>query len=255
MRPFIVAGNWKMHGSHAFVDALLSDLIRIVADNAAHADLIVFPPTIFIPLLQSKLADFPIAYGAQNVSQFEQGAYTGEISTSMLLDFGCQYVLVGHSERRHVFGETNAQVAAKYIKAQQAGLVPVLCVGETEHERNNGQTEQVIQAQLQAVIQQLPARNDLFLHSIVAYEPVWAIGTGNTATPEQAQQIHAFIRNYLTEIGQSQINELPILYGGSVKVDNAAQIFQMSDIDGALVGGASLSADSFMGIAACNKSS
>jgi triosephosphate isomerase len=191
-----------------------------------------------------------VALGAQTVSEHESGAYTGELSGAMLKDVGCQYVLVGHSERRQHFGEHDAVVAAKFHQAKATGLIPILCVGETDAEREAGQTETVIARQLQAVLDAASGA-DLFQNAVVAYEPIWAIGTGKTATPEVAQSVHAFIRQYLENQQQNGLNALPLLYGGSVKVDNAAHLFAKPDIDGALVGGASLTADSFLGIAAC----
>lgn len=257
MRPFIVAGNWKMNGTLASVQPLLQSLVAAVRAKQydTTTKLLVFPPSIFIPQTQTQLANTPIAYGAQNMSEYDNGAYTGELSASMLTDFGCHYVLVGHSERRQLFSEDNTQIAKKFIKCKQSKLTPILCVGETLAQREANQTQAVIQEQLQAIVKLDEDRFDLFQDSVIAYEPVWAIGTGKSATAEQAQEIHHWIRQYLTEIGQRHINALPILYGGSVKVDNAARLFEMPDIDGALVGGASLQADSFMGIAKCNKSS
>jgi triosephosphate isomerase len=182
-----------------------------------------------------------VAWGAQNISQFDAGAYTGEVSGAMLVDFGCRYVIVGHSERRTLFGETSEVVARKYAAALKCGLAPVLCIGETLEERETGRTESVVSAHLDAVLALSGAPS--FAHAVIAYEPVWAIGTGKTATPEQAQAVHAFIRGRLAAQDEAVAQSVPVLYGGSVKGSNAAELFAMPDIDGGLIGGASLNAD------------
>ena len=230
-RVRLVAGNWKMHGSRASVAALLDAL---AAENPAGCA--VCPPFPYLAQVADRLRGSRIAWGAQNVSEHAQGAYTGEVSAAMLAEFGCRYVIVGHSERRHLYGETDAQVGAKYAAARKAGLTPILCVGETLQERDSGKTEDVVARQLGAVD---------FAGGVLAYEPVWAIGTGRNATPEQAQAVHAFLRKRLEEKRQA---DTPILYGGSVKPQNAAAIFAMPDVDGGLIGGASLVAKDFLDI-------
>jgi triosephosphate isomerase len=190
--------------------------------------------------VQQLLSGSGISWGAQNVSQFEAGAYTGEVSGAMLVDFGCRYAIVGHSERRTLFGETSGIVAQKYAAAQKAGLTPILCIGETLAEREAGETEAVVESQLDAVLSQSGALS--FTHAVIAYEPVWAIGTGKTATPEQAQAVHAFIRGRVAAAESAIAENVLILYGGSVKGSNAPQLFAMPDIDGGLIGGASLDA-------------
>ena len=244
MRKILVAGNWKMHGSTAMVQELLDSLLA--APARAEVDMAVFPPFPYLPLAQSLLADSPIAWGAQNLNPAAQGAHTGEVSASMLLEFGCRYVLVGHSERRTLYGETDEDVADRFERALEAGLEPVLCVGETLEEREQDRTEEVVDRQLEAVI----GRSGMagFQRAVVAYEPVWAIGTGRTASPEQAQAVHAFIRDKFASRDGIIAGQLRILYGGSVKGSNAADLFAREDIDGGLVGGASLKADDFLAI-------
>ncbi len=234
-RTRLVAGNWKMHGSRASNQALLDALLKELG-TARNAECAVCVPYPYLEQVAARLRGTPLAWGAQNVSEHAQGAYTGEVSAAMLAEFGCRYVLVGHSERRQLFGESDAQVAAKFAAAQGAGLVPILCVGETLAERDGGATQEVVGRQLQAV---LASRK--FGRAVLAYEPVWAIGTGRNATPEQAQEVHAFLRK---KVGA----EARILYGGSVKAQNAAAIFAMPDVDGGLIGGASLVAQDFLGI-------
>ncbi|HET7362341.1 MAG TPA: triose-phosphate isomerase [Burkholderiales bacterium] len=229
-RPRLVAGNWKMHGSRETVRTLL-DAITAGADTAG-AQCAVCPPYPYLPQVAERLRGTPIAWGAQNVSEHAQGAHTGEVSAAMLAEFGCRYVIVGHSERRQLYGETDAQVAAKFAAVRRAALTPILCVGETLAERDAGRTTEVVARQLAAVA---------FTGGVVAYEPVWAIGTGRNATPEQAQEVHAFLR-------ERQPTDTPILDGGSVKPQNAAAIFAMPDVDGGLIGGASLVAADFLAI-------
>jgi len=227
-RSRLVAGNWKMHGSRASIAALLDALVK---ENPA-TSCAVCVPYPYLGEVAQRLAGTPIAWGAQNVSEHAQGAYTGEVSAAMLAEFGCRYVIVGHSERRGLYGETDAQAAAKFAAVRRAGMTPILCVGETLEERDAGRTEQVVARQLDAVD---------FENGVLAYEPVWAIGTGRNATPEQAQAVHAFLRK---RVGL----ETPILYGGSVKPQNAGAIFAMPDVDGGLIGGASLVAKDFLDI-------
>jgi len=212
----------------------------------SEADLAVFPPYPFLAQTQALLEGSPIAWGAQNLNPVGQGAHTGEVSASMLLDFGCRYVLVGHSERRTIYGESDEDVADRFEAALAAGLVPVLCVGETLEERESADTEAVVERQLDAVIGRCGVTG--FQKAIVAYEPVWAIGTGKTASPEQAQAVHAFIRDKFVSLDDIIGGQLRILYGGSVNGSNAADLFAREDIDGGLVGGASLKVEDFLAI-------
>lgn len=245
MRTKLVIGNWKMHGSFADNEVLLTALVAQVK-GLAGVTVGVCPPFIYLPQAQSLLRGTGIEWGAQNLSQRRNGAYTGEVSGQMLTDFGCRYVIVGHSERRALYGEDDAVVADKFIAAANAALTPVLCVGETLEERQAGSTEDVIARQLDAVVYSAGIAS--FAGAVIAYEPVWAIGTGQTATPEEAQAVHHFIRNRLKGHDRSIAEQLLILYGGSVKVANAAQLCTLPDVDGGLVGGASLSADEFASI-------
>jgi triosephosphate isomerase len=227
-RSRLVAGNWKMHGSRASIAALLDALLR---ENPG-SGCAVCAPFPYLAQVAERLRGSAIAWGAQNVSEHAQGAYTGEVSAAMLAEFGCRYVIVGHSERRQLYRETDAQVAEKFAAVKAAGMTPILCVGETLEEREAGRTEDVVARQLGAV---------KFESAVLAYEPVWAIGTGKNATPEQAQAVHAFLRRGVS-------SDTPILYGGSVKPQNAAAIFAMPDVDGGLIGGASLVAKDFLDI-------
>ena len=244
MRQTLVAGNWKMNGSLAANQALLDAVKAAVV--AVDAEVAVCPPAIYIPQVAQILAGSNVAWGGQNLSQEESGAFTGEISGAMLKDLKCTYVIVGHSERRALYGESDELVAEKYAAALTAGLTPILCVGELLEEREAGDTEQVVARQLDAVIAKVGIA--AIAQGVIAYEPVWAIGTGITASPEQAQEVHAFIRQRCAENDASVAEKVQILYGGSVKPDNAAQLFAMSDIDGGLIGGASLEAGSFVAI-------
>jgi triosephosphate isomerase (TIM) len=229
-RVRLVAGNWKMHGSRASIQALLDSLLQGIPKSRVQcAACVPFP---YLAQVAERLRGSPLAWGAQNVSEHAQGAYTGEVSAAMLVEFGCRFVIVGHSERRQLYCESDAQVAAKFAAARAAGMTPILCVGETLAERDAGKTEAVVARQLGAVA---------FENAVLAYEPVWAIGTGRNATPEQAQAVHAFLRKGVP-------SETPILYGGSVKPQNAAAIFAMPDVDGGLIGGASLVAKDFLDI-------
>ncbi len=245
MRKKFVAGNWKMHGSLAQNKALLEGLLAGAA-GLAGMDCAVCVPFPYLAQAQGMLQGSPLAWGAQNMSQHEKGAFTGEVSANMLLDFGCQYVIVGHSERRAIYGEDDATVAAKYVAAQKAGLTPILCVGETLQEREGNVTEQVVARQLDAVVQ--AAGVESLAKAVVAYEPVWAIGTGKTASPDQAQAVHAFIRGKIAGLNAGVAQGLVIQYGGSVKGANAAELFSMPDIDGGLIGGAALDANEFLTI-------
>lgn len=244
MRTRLVMGNWKMNGSLAQNQALLSSMNRLLSDKAGlyqNCQIAVCPSFPYLAQAQQLLAQSGVSLGAQDVSTAESGAYTGEVSALMLKDFGCQWVIVGHSERRLYHSESSDLVAQKALVAIEHGLVPVVCVGETLQDREAGHTLKVIEEQLLPILP-LATRN-----IVVAYEPVWAIGTGLTATPEQAQEVHAFIRSRLASVGAEQVQ---ILYGGSVKANNAASLFAMPDIDGALVGGAALNAEEFLQIAA-----
>lgn len=245
-RKPLVAANWKMNGTLAGIRPLLDGVIAGLGEGGDAPEVAVCAPYIYIPALQARLRDTGLAWGAQNVSEHEAGAYTGEIAAAMLADFGVRYVIVGHSERRHLFGETGARVAKKFAAAARHGLTPILCVGELLQERDDGQTEDVVAAQLDAVLAETGV--EPFARAVLAYEPVWAIGTGRTATPEQAQEVHAFIRLRLARHDDGIADKIRILYGGSVKAGNAAAIFSMADIDGGLIGGASLDAGEFLAI-------
>ena len=237
----LLAGNWKMHGTAKTAAKLAADLANSSGD---YPELIVFPPYVCIPAVVTELlAARNIAIGAQNISHHSEGAYTGEISGKMLSDIGCSHVLVGHSERRTNCSESNELVAEKFAAAKRSGLVPILCVGETLEQRQQGRELQVIKSQLGAVIDLVGL--ETVCDAIVAYEPVWAVGTGETATPEQAQQVHSFIR---AELGSGGA-DTQILYGGSINANNAAALFAQPDLDGGLVGGASLEAEHFINIA------
>jgi len=245
MRTKFVAGNWKMNGNLASNQVLLQALVTALS-RVAGVKCAICAPYPYLAQVQQLLSGSGIAWGAQNVSQFESGAYTGEISGAMLVDFGCRYVIVGHSERRSLLGETSEVVAEKYAAALKAGVTPILCVGETLNEREAGATERVVGEQLDAVLTHSGALS--FAHAVIAYEPVWAIGTGKTATPEQAQAVHAFIRGRVAEHDATVAGNVQVLYGGSVKGSNAAQLLAMPDIDGGLIGGASLDANELAAI-------
>jgi triosephosphate isomerase len=252
MRKYIIAGNWKMHGSKASVSELL-DGIKAEAEHITNVEWIVFPPYPFLVQAENLLANTNIAWGAQNLSDKLSGAYTGEVSAAMLKDFNCKYVLVGHSERRTLYGEDNDLVAAKFKTACETGLIPILCIGETLEERKVGITEEIITKQLNTVLN-LDKGIEYLARAIIAYEPVWAIGTGVTATPEQAQEMHKKIRSLLAAKNVNIAEQIRILYGGSVKPDNAKDLFAMPDIDGGLIGGASLKATDFLEIGkSCSK--
>lgn len=245
MRRTIVAGNWKLHGDRTFAFQLLD---AVAAQGAPEGvERIILPPLPYLGELVERYEARGLQFGAQDVSANEKGAFTGEVSAAMLIDVGARYGLVGHSERRHYHRESNELIARKFFAARAAGLTPILCVGETLEERQNGQTEWRIQQQLEPVLER---GADVLDGAILAYEPVWAIGTGKTATPEQAQEVHAFIRGELAQYDARIAGSLPILYGGSVKADNAAALFSQPDVDGGLVGGASLVADDFNAIVA-----
>jgi len=246
MREFLIAGNWKMNGSVAASETLVSGIVSGVPEGGGFR-LLVCPPFPYLGGVAGLVAGSAVAMGAQNVSEFEPGAFTGETAASMLVDIGCEYVIVGHSERRAIYGETSKQVAAKFLAAQAVGLTPILCVGETLQERESGMTENVIDEQLDAVVEAAGA--GALAPAVIAYEPVWAIGTGMTATPEQAQDVHRHIRSRLAEQDRDLAEKVQILYGGSMKGENAAGLLCMPDIDGGLIGGASLKANDFLAIA------
>ena len=242
-RPF-VAGNWKMHGSRA-ENAKLVEALAEAGDTGA-GDVVVCPPFVYLWEVGRRLRDSAVALGAQDVCAEAPGAFTGEIAAVMLKDVGCSYTLVGHSERRQFYREDDALTARKFVAAQAAGLTPILCVGETLEERERGATRDVVARQLDAVIGLASAES--FGRAVIAYEPVWAIGTGKTASPEQAQEVHAFIRERIAIRDARIAAALRVVYGGSVKAANAAELFAMPDVDGGLVGGASLKADEFLRI-------
>jgi len=247
MRQPLVAGNWKMHGSRAENAQLVSGLLDLLQPGK-RAEIMLCPPFPYLMETARLLKDSGVTLGAQTVCAEAQGAFTGEVSAAMLKDAGCSYVLVGHSERRQLYAESDNLVARKFVAAQSQGLVPVLCVGETLEEREGDQTTAVVTRQLEAVLAVSGIQS--LARAVIAYEPVWAIGTGRTATPEQAQAVHAMIRAKLTDRNAMIGGSVRLLYGGSVKASNAQELFAMPDIDGGLVGGASLKADEFARICA-----
>lgn len=247
MRKKLVAGNWKMNGDLAANAALLSTLVKSVPKDSP-VEMALCVPYPYLAQSAEALRASSIALGAQDVSEHERGAYTGEVSSSMLRDFDCRYVLVGHSERRSYFGDTDSVVAAKFSRAVASGLTPILCVGESLDERESGITGDVVTRQIDAVLDRVAI--DAWGNAVIAYEPVWAIGTGRTATPEQAQEVHALIRARLAKIDGDMASGMRILYGGSMKPANAAELLKQPDIDGGLIGAASLVAADFLAIAA-----
>ncbi len=244
MRQTLVAGNWKLNGSKESIKELLAGILDGMSE--AKTDVAVCAPYIYLPLVDELLSGSKIGYGSESISEHDSGAFTGEISGSMLKDFNCQYAIVGHSERRSLFGEKDADTANKFAAARKYGLTPILCVGELLEEREAGITEEVVSRQLDAVIalEGIAALSD----AVIAYEPVWAIGTGKTASPEQAQEVHAFIRAKIAKRDTAVAEKVQILYGGSVNGGNADELFAMEDIDGGLIGGASLKAEDFLAI-------
>lgn len=244
MRQSLVMGNWKMNGLRAEGLALANAIAGSLQEGDQGIAICV--PFVYLSDINNAIANTPIALGSQNVADQESGAYTGEVSAAMLKECGCTYALVGHSERRTLYGDTDQSVAARFCQAQSQGIIPVLCIGETLEERESDQTFAVIDRQLKAVIDL--AGIDALANSVIAYEPVWAIGTGKTASDEQAQEVHKYIREQLVAQSASIAENLQILYGGSVKPANAKALFAMPDIDGGLIGGASLDADSFLSI-------
>ena len=247
MRQALVAGNWKMNGSRTAIEELMTGILGGLGD-VSNTEVVVCPPAVYIDSVASAIEATVVKLGGQNLCDDPgPGAFTGEVSGAMLADLGCRYVIVGHSERRSLYGETDQLVARKFSVAQSVGLIPILCVGELLEERESGQTETVIARQLDAVIAAEGGVAAL-ARAVIAYEPVWAIGTGMTATPEQAEQVHAFIRQRIAAHSANIADAVQILYGGSVKASNAAELFAMPDIDGGLIGGASLQANEFLAI-------
>jgi triosephosphate isomerase (TIM) len=245
MRQKIVAGNWKLHGDRVFARALLDAIVA--SARPAEVVLAVLPPLPYLSDMVDRYGASGLCFGAQDLDVNVQGAFTGEVSGAMLKDVGCRYVLAGHSERREYHQESSERVAEKFVAAKAAGLVPILCVGETLHQREAGQTEWAIQRQLEAVFALAGAQ--AFDGAVLAYEPVWAIGTGRTASPAQAQEVHAYLRSEVSARDARIAGSLPIIYGGSVKPANAAELFSQPDVDGGLIGGASLVAEDFLAIA------
>ncbi len=246
MRNILVAGNWKMNGDTVGNAELVAGIIAGAPDSD-RVELLVCPPYPYLGAVVAATAGSKVAVGSQNVSEHEKGAFTGEVAPGMLRDIGCEYAIVGHSERRTLYGESSDDVAAKFKAALDAGLKPVLCVGETLEERQAEKTEAVVDEQLKAVLELVGIA--AFANAVVAYEPVWAIGTGMTATPEQAQDVHAHIRQLFAGHDANVAEGLQILYGGSMKGENAAGLLAKPDIDGGLIGGASLKAPDFLAIA------
>ncbi|HSH29039.1 MAG TPA: triose-phosphate isomerase [Thiohalobacter sp.] len=245
MRQPLVAGNWKMNGNLDSITTLLEG-VKAGLGEVRTAEVAVCPPFVYIPQVVQMLSGTPVAVGSQDLSDEESGAFTGEVAGPMLRDVGCTYAIVGHSERRSIYGESDEFTARKFAAARRFGLTPILCLGELLEEREAGTTEAVVGRQLDAVIELegIAALGE----AVIAYEPVWAIGTGKTASPEQAQEVHAFIRARLAGLDAGVADKIRILYGGSVKAANAAELFAMADIDGGLIGGASLQAGEFLGI-------
>ena len=244
MRKTIVAGNWKMNASKETVNSLIEGILSGV--NETTSEVIVCAPFPYLSQVESLINKSKLMLGAQNLNVNPAGAYTGEVSADMIKDFGAQHVIVGHSERRSLYAETNAIVAEKTKAAIDAGLTPLLCVGESLEDRESGNTEAIVEEQINAVIDLIGIES--FDQVIIAYEPVWAIGTGLTATPEQAQAVHLFIRNLLADSSEKIAQRTPILYGGSMNAGNAADLISCSDIDGGLIGGAALKAEDFLQI-------
>lgn len=245
MRRPLIAGNWKMNLNRADAVTLARELVE--AETSSEVDILVCPPSIYLDAVSSSISGSGILLGAQDVYFESSGAFTGEISPAMLNDIGCTFVILGHSERRHVIGETDELINKKVQAALAAGLTPVLCVGELLEERESGKTQEVVKSQIEGSLAGLTAEQAQ--KTVIAYEPVWAIGTGKTASPEQAQEVHADLRKLLADRYNSETSDsIRILYGGSVKPDNAADLMSQTDIDGALVGGASLKADGFAAI-------
>jgi triosephosphate isomerase len=247
MRRPLIAGNWKMHGSKSQVKTLIEDIKHGVPVDST-VEILVLPPSVYLYEVAQLLLNTSIMLGAQNLYLGDQGAFTGEVSGPMLAGLGCQYVLVGHSERRSIFHEDLLLLANKFKAAIAANLTPILCVGETQQERESGLTETIIRKQIESVLQCTGI--EAFSQAVIAYEPVWAIGTGLTATPEEAEKVHLFIRDLIAQNNIDIASTIRILYGGSMKADNAPALLAMPNIDGGLIGGASLDAKSFLAICA-----
>ncbi|MEG3592394.1 MAG: triose-phosphate isomerase [Pseudomonadota bacterium] len=251
MRKSIVAGNWKMNGDLESTKHLVSEILEGLK-KTPNTEVIIFPPYVYLDSVgqqirnEKKPSSNKLLCGVQDICENENGAFTGEISTEMLKDFYCTHIIIGHSERRHIYQENNELCAKKFLIAANEGYTPILCLGETLEERNNNQTHEIIAAQLETVIGISGIK--AFQNAIIAYEPVWAIGTGQTATPEQAQNVHEYIRAVMTKHSQDCAKDIRILYGGSVNAENAKSIFLMPDIDGGLIGGASLNSKDFLAI-------
>jgi len=252
MQRTLIAGNWKMNGTRSSVAHLLQLLVIRTAE-VSHVEWVVFPPFVFLPQAAETLRDSLVTWGAQNLSHEQNGAFTGEVSAEMLLDFGCRYVIVGHSERRTLFHENDGVVALKFKKALLSNLHPILCVGESLQQRQAGETFKVIKNQLDAVFSGYNDDNLSYENAVIAYEPLWAIGTGKQATTDQAQEIHRMIRDYCAAVDKN-LQNIRILYGGSVRPDNAEGFLSRKEIDGVLVGGASLQVDQFIEIGLCSRS-
>ncbi len=246
MRQPLVAGNWKLNGSLNSISELISG-IRERLPSVKQAELAVCPPYIYLSHVQKLLEGVNVSLGAQDCSDQESGAYTGEIAAAMVKEFGCKYNIIGHSERRHIYGDSNEKVATKFAHVIKNGLIPILCVGETLEEREAGHTEVIVAKQINAVLDLFGI--EAFRKAVIAYEPVWAIGTGQVATPAQAQEVHEEIRLTLDAKNKDIAANIRILYGGSMKPENAKELLQQPDIDGGLIGGAALKADDFIGIA------
>lgn len=238
MRTSLVIANWKLNGDAELLKQMAEHFHQ--SEIQQHVSVVVCPPAVYLKTADVLLNAIGIAIGGQNCSEFEHGAYTGEISAKMLADCGCNYVLIGHSERRSLFAESDAVMAGKVQQAQAAGLTPVLCIGETLEQREAGELEHVIAQQLSSACKEIDFEN-----LVIAYEPVWAIGTGKTASPEQAQEVHRMIRDWVAKQAPETAQKIQILYGGSVKAENAAELFSQADIDGGLIGGASLDTQQF----------
>ncbi len=253
MRNTLVAGNWKLNGSKASIAELLKGILVGMSDGSVkpNTEVAVCAPYIYIPQVQEILKGTAIAFGSESISEHDSGAFTGEISGPMLNDFSCEYAIVGHSERRSIFGEKDADTANKFAAARKHGIKPILCVGELLEEREQGITEVVVARQLDAVIDLEGV--EALADAVIAYEPVWAIGTGMTASPQQAQDVHAFIRGKIAALNADVAEKVQILYGGSVNGGNADELFAMPDIDGGLIGGAALKAEDFLAICRAGK--
>ncbi|MFK5891764.1 MAG: triose-phosphate isomerase [Pseudomonadota bacterium] len=245
MRKILIAGNWKMNSSVSMVNELITGVVA-GAKNLSTVEAAVCPPYLYIPMVAEATKDSNVSVGSQNVSTQASGAFTGEISTDMIKNFSCKYSIIGHSERRTLYNETDALVAEKFKVVKASGLIPIFCIGETLEEREANETESVVARQLDAVSNL--NGNDAFSGCVIAYEPVWAIGTGKTASPEQAQSVHAFIRQHISKLNSDNAEKVQILYGGSMNPGNAKDLLSQNDIDGGLIGGASLKSDDFMAI-------